>query len=255
MSSARRRRPRHRHETVDAELGEGRHRLGGQAPPGRHADLQLAEPDRALDVGRGPAQPVDAGGGVLGREREPVPALAPRDGPPVGRRAVAADDDRDRALHGAGMGVDAGEVGEAAVELGSLVVPEAGHGVEELVRHGAALGEVGADGAELGLEVADADAEREAPTGEHVQRRQLLGQHDRVALREDHDPGRQPDPRRRRGGERERQERVERRVLRAPSATAGPAGPGARRARRPRATRTRPTRPGAPSPPAARGRR
>ena len=62
------------------------------------------------------------------------------------------------------MRIDAGEVDEAAVVLGMLVVPQVLHRVEELVGHGAALGEVGADRPELGLEVADTDAEREAAT-------------------------------------------------------------------------------------------
>ena len=69
------------------------------------------------------------------------------------------------------------------------------HRVEELVGDRAALLEVGADGAELGLEVADADAEREPAAAEHVEAGDLLGQHDGVALREDHDAGREADRR------------------------------------------------------------
>ena len=112
------------------------------------------------------------------------------------------------------MRIDAGELDEAAVVLGMLVVPEVLQRIEELVRHGAALGEVGTDRPELGLEVADTDPEREAAPTQHVDARRLLRQHDRIALREDHDAGGQADRRRCRSGERQRHQRVERRVLR-----------------------------------------
>ena len=126
---------------------------------------------------------------------------------------MSADDDRDRPLHRAGVGVDAGEVDVGAVVLGPVLVPEGLHGLDELVGDGAAIGEVGPDGPELRLQVADADAEREAPAAEHVQGRDLLGEHDGVALRHDHDPGRQPDPLGHRGGIRQPDERVDGRVL------------------------------------------
>ena len=136
------------------------------------------------------------------------------DRPAVRRCGVASDDDRDWLLDGAGVGVDAGELDEAAVVLGMLVVPEVLEGVEELVAHGAALGEVGADRPELGFEVADTDAEREAATTEHVDARHLLRQHDRVSLREDHDAGGETDRGRRCRSKRQRDQRVECRILR-----------------------------------------
>ena len=92
------------------------------------------------------------------------------DGAPVRGRRVAADDERDRLLHRARVGVDAGEVDEAAVVLGVLVVPERVHGVDELVGDRAAVLEVGADRPELRLEVADADAEREAAAADSTSR-------------------------------------------------------------------------------------
>ena len=52
------------------------------------------------------------------------------------------------------------------------------------------------------------------PRLEHIDARRLLRQHDRIALREDHDAGGQADRRRRRCGERQRHQRVECRVLR-----------------------------------------
>ena len=112
---------------------------------------------------------------------------------------MAADDDRDRPLHRAaggrrrrrsrrsGRGTRGARRtrGCIASRYSSVTAPRSL--------------EVGADRPELRLEVADADAEREPPAGQHVEAGDLLGEHDRVALRHDHDAGREADRRRRRG--------------------------------------------------------
>ena len=74
---------------------------------------------------------------------------------------------------------------------GMLVVPEAIHRVEVLVGRPRPVLEVGADRTELGLEVPDTDTERDPPVAQHVEARDLLRQHDRIALREDDDARRE----------------------------------------------------------------
>jgi hypothetical protein len=127
---------------------------------------------------------------------------------------VARRHQRDRLLERAGTGIDAGEVREAPVILRVLVVPERLQRIEVLVCHAAALREVGTDGTELRLQVAGADAEHHPTARQHVEGRHLLGEHEGIALREDQDPRRQPDPCGVGGRPREGQQRVERRVLR-----------------------------------------
>ena len=129
---------------------------------------------------------------------------------------MAADDDartagRDRSR----VGVDAGEVDEGAVVLdGPGLGPEGAHGREVVVGAGAPVGHGHADGGHLGLEVAGADAEQEPPAGQHVEGGGLLGEDERVPLREDDDPGGEQQPLGGGGHEAEVHERVEDRVLR-----------------------------------------
>jgi len=84
--------------------------------------------------------------------------------------------------------------GETPVVLRVFVAPQRVRRIEVLVGHRTALGEVGADGAELRFEVARADPGHDPSTGPDVQRRHFLREHDRIALRKDHD--RQPETRR-----------------------------------------------------------
>jgi hypothetical protein len=64
-------------------------------------------------------------------------------------------------------------------------LPERLDGCQELVRALAAIGERGAQRLELLLDVTGADADDQPAVGQHVDRRQLLGQQDGVPLRED----------------------------------------------------------------------
>ena len=92
-----------------------------------------------------------------------------------------------------------------------LSVHARAHRDERLVEQLVALVEVDAEGAELGLQVAGAHAERQPPAGQHVEAHRRLRGEERVAVRDDAEVGEQPH-----GGGRaaaandERDERVER---------------------------------------------
>src|SRR4029450_3997489 len=131
-------------------------------------DLEATEPVGPLDLRGGGPEALQAAGRVVGSQPGGVPALGPGDGPGKGGRAVAADDDGDRLLDRPRVGVDAGEVHEAAVVGGLVVVPEGGDGVEVLVGDRSSGGEVGPEGPELRLQVAGADPEHDAAAGEDV---------------------------------------------------------------------------------------
>src|SRR5262249_58951668 len=124
----------------------------------------------------------EGGGGVVGSEPVAVPAVSPRDGAAISRCTVASDDERDRVLEGTGVGVDVVEVDEATVVFGVLVVPQRVHRIEVFVGHRAALGEVGAEGAELRLEVAGSDAEHDATARQDVGGSDLLGDNGGVGV-------------------------------------------------------------------------
>ena len=100
------------------------------------------------------------------------------------------------------------EVHVLAVVLRLLVGPDRAHGLDALAHVAVARGRVGAVVEHLLLVPARADAEHEAPAGQHVERGDLLGQHDRVVL--DHQAHARPDDQllRRRRGEGQRDERV-----------------------------------------------
>jgi hypothetical protein len=87
---------------------------------------------------------------------------------------------------------------ELAVEAGAAVLPQRAQHGDVLVRTLAAALEGHAEGIELLLEPADADAEIDAPAAEQVQGRHLLRQHQRVAQRQDEHAGHEPQARRRR---------------------------------------------------------
>src|SRR2546428_352621 len=81
------------------------------------------------------------------------------------------------------------------------------------VGDGAALLERGAERAELRLQIADADAEDQPAVREPVEAGQLLGQHERVALRQDDDAGAETHAARYRGTVGQRDHRIEDRLV------------------------------------------
>ena len=112
-----------------------------------------------------------------------------------GGLGVATDDDRDGTSRRTRAQDAVGERGELALEGGLILAPEGTHGTDRVVGATTPLGEGDADGVELLLEPADADAESHATAGEHVEGGQLLGQDHRVPLGHDQDAGRQVDGR------------------------------------------------------------
>ena len=81
------------------------------------------------------------------------------------------------------MRLHAREGDEAPLVGGLRLAPDGAHGREVFVGDGAAVLERRAEGSELRLEIADADAEGQPAARQHVETRQLLGEHERVALR------------------------------------------------------------------------
>src|SRR5262249_30400172 len=103
-----------------------------------------------------------------------------------GELRVTADDDRDsRLLHRLRVRLELLPAVELAMERRRLVLPERADRAHRLSGAGAPLRERDAEGLELLFEPADADAEDHPPVREHVQRRHLLGDVQRVALRQD----------------------------------------------------------------------
>ena len=92
--------------------------------------------------------------------------------------------------------------------------PERPHGGDVLVIPRAATFPGNAEGIELLLQPADAQAQLHPAARELVQCRQLLGKHQGIALRHDQDAGSQPQRRRRRGGERQPNKRIRNRRIR-----------------------------------------
>jgi hypothetical protein len=110
---------------------------------------------------------------------------------------------------------------EAPLERLRLVLPQRADGAHRLRRARAALLERDAERVELLLQPADADAEDGAAARQHVERGDLLGDVERVALRQDQDAGGDLDRRRDGGDVGERQQRVgQRQVLRGRNASA-----------------------------------
>ena len=151
-------------------------------------------------------------------------------------------------LHRLGPRPDALEVDELAVEGGLVVRPDLAHRQHALAHDREAPRRVGAVVAHL-LEVpAGADAELEAPAGEVVERRRLVGEHDRVALDDQRDAGADAQALGRGRDRAQRHERVERvRVLARQLGAARPrrsrGWPGCACARGRRARRSRRPRP------------
>ena len=206
--------------------------LGGIAPAG---EIPLGgEPfhHRGLDVLARPAdvdrelvethQPVGVLAGALGEAADLVPgADEALGGIVIGEPAIAGDggalehavdiaadqDRRARRLHRLGrhhrLAQLIGRVGRGD----RILLPEAGQDLQIPVHHVAPLVERHADGVELALVPAGRHAQGEASAGDMVDARELLGQHHRVARRQDEDAGAQADPagaRRDRGQHRQR---------------------------------------------------
>src|SRR4029453_18437856 len=155
-------------------------------------------------------QALEAAGRRGGVQREAIPAVALLYGAPKRRLGVTADHDRRRRLlDGLGMRLDALEGGEAAAIRGRSLHPDGADRGEVLVGGEAALLERGAEGAELRLEIANADAEDEPAIRHDVERGQLLREDERIALGQDDDPRAEADPARVRGQEGERDDGVD----------------------------------------------
>ena len=111
------------------------------------------------------------------------------DGPAQRRLGVSADDDGDRTLRGSRVRVDAGEVDEAPVMLRCGVIPEALERIEVLVGEWTAVLVTNTDRGELALLISGADAEPQPSVRQHIERRCLLCEHDRIVVRQ-HDDAR-----------------------------------------------------------------
>src|SRR5206468_7506129 len=135
----------------------------------RHADLQVLEAATLAFAG-GP----HAGDGALGAldiEGKAVPALGEACGSRVRRRRVSTEDDRGmRLLRRLWSRLDVRERDEPPLEAGLFHRPEREHRAEILLRARALFFERHTERRELGLEVADADAEDQSPARENVER-------------------------------------------------------------------------------------
>jgi CofD-related protein of GAK system len=168
------------------------------------------DPDRLVEALLELAESLDALLGPVEVERETVPAVAAAHGPLERAGAHAADDDgRVRLLDRTRLRVDPVERDEAALEARSLLRPERAHRLDILVGARALVFEGHAERVELLLQVADAEPEDEAPAREYVEAAELLREHERVALRQDHDAGAEADRLGRRGDVGQRSRRVQ----------------------------------------------
>ena len=202
-------------DAVDAEVLVGPEHLPVDGRHRRHADLERAQLGRALHLRRGGPEPLELGGRGVGREREPVPAVPALHRAAVrGRRVPPDDDPRAPARHRLRERLHTLEVGETTVVRACRVAPDGEHRVEVLVGAGGALRQLHAQRGELGLQVPHAHAEVQPPLRQHVEARGLLGEDERVALREDDDAGAEREPLGRGRDEREVHQRVEDRVAR-----------------------------------------
>ena len=165
---------------LDEGLGHGE---GGLAALGdREVDQRAEVVFGHLAPGRGRQllHAVDSHAELLGRDERGHPAVADPRGALDGRLALAADPDGGRGLPGLGEDRHAVELVELALEAHLVLGPEQANDVDGLVGAPAALLERHAGGVELTRQL-DADAHRreEAPAGEPVERRHLLGRHHR----------------------------------------------------------------------------
>jgi hypothetical protein len=144
-----------------------------------------------------------------GVRSQPYQAVG-RAGAAVGGRRFAADHDRRmRALDRARPLDHVRERDEAPLELRRRLVPQRAHGGNVLIGARAAVGQRRAERAQFGLEIADAEADDQSALAEHVDRRQLLGEQDRLALRQHDHPDREPHALRHGGEVRQRDDRLQ----------------------------------------------
>src|SRR6266540_873973 len=158
-------------------------------------DLKLAEPWRPLVPARALAQRRQRPGGLLDIQVPAVPTVPALDGAAIGGRRFPTDDDRRmRPLHRPRALDDVGEADEAPLERRRRLVPQRPHDRQVLVGPGATIGQRHAERAQLRLDIADPDADGQPPLGQHVDRRELLRQQDRLPLRQHDHPEAQPHP-------------------------------------------------------------
>src|SRR6266849_5474338 len=98
---------------------------------------------------------------------------------------------------------------EPAAEFRLFHQPQRLHRGEYFFRTPALVVERHSDRLEFELEVADPDSEDQASTGNHVDRRKLFGEHDRVSKRQDDDSRAKPDCARMRRDERYRDREID----------------------------------------------
>src|SRR5579859_2761332 len=122
-------------------------------------------------------------------------AVAEAAGAAGGRFRVATDDDRHRFRDRLRIAADMIEFHELAREAGTVAGPQCAHGRDILVGALAATLEGNAERLELLLQPAYADAELDPAAAEIVERGDLLGQHQRVALRQDNHGRHEAQPR------------------------------------------------------------
>src|SRR5213594_4271261 len=134
---------------------------------------------------------------------------------PEGFGRVSADDDRRMGrLRGPRPRLDVAKREEPTMILWLVLRPDREHRLEVLDRPLPLVGERDTERVELGLQVPDPEAEDEAPAGDYVDARELLRQHQWIALRQDDDPGTELHALGVRRDERERDGRIEKRAFR-----------------------------------------
>ena len=127
------------------------------------------------------AQQGDASPEVLQPDPEGVPGIAKAGRAADGRSRVTAHPER-HLVRRLGRAHRVGQVVVLAVEGGLGLVPQRAQHGDGLIGHGATVREVRTEHAELLLQPTDAHPEDEASTREHIQRSNLLGDQNGVAL-------------------------------------------------------------------------
>src|SRR6185436_11644874 len=179
---------------------------------GRDTDLEPYETARTAEIACRLLETGDATRRLVEIERESVPARSMAERAPEGLGRVSADDDRRMGrLRGPRPRLDAAKREEPTVVLRLVLRPDREHRLEVLDRPLSLVGERDAERVELGLQEPDPEAEDEAPAGDDVDARQLLRQHQWIALRQDDDPGTELHALGVRRDERERDGRIEKR--------------------------------------------
>src|SRR5688572_15720522 len=97
-----------------------------------------------------------------------------------------------RPLERTGADLHLGDAEEASLEAHLVLGPQPLDRLERLLEAGAALLPLDAEGLELDVPVADAEAEDHAAAADDVEGRDLLGHVDGIEERQQEDPGEQP---------------------------------------------------------------